>query len=200
MPAGGGVLAGKLLAAEWSDGVVSAWSIDANGDPVSGTRQVVIAGIDGPGGGAVDPLTGDVLFTDNGGRLVVLRAGASVGGITSYGTPSPGASGTPQLSGSGVAHVGCTVTLHVHHAPHALGVLAYGIVAADVTLSGLRVLTTTDVIFASILDGSGDQSWPLALPPEPALGLHHFYFQAGYLDASTSMGLVASAGLDLLVN
>ncbi|BAY33863.1 hypothetical protein NIES2107_57660 [Nostoc carneum NIES-2107] len=53
----------RILVAEQDTDTVSAYNIDANGDPISTTRQEFLTGIDGPIGAAIDPLTGDFFFS-----------------------------------------------------------------------------------------------------------------------------------------
>jgi hypothetical protein len=51
------------LVAEWDDEVISAYDVDASGNPIPDTRREFLSGIDyGPLGSLVDPLTGDLLF------------------------------------------------------------------------------------------------------------------------------------------
>jgi len=63
----------------------------------------------------------------------------------------------------------------------------------------LTVLQSTSVTVVSVLNAAGQGSLPLLVPLDPALGNSHVYFQAAYLDASTSSGLIASPGLDILL-
>ncbi|MBD2339382.1 DUF4114 domain-containing protein [Calothrix sp. FACHB-156] len=53
----------RILVAEQDTDTVSAYNIDANGDPIPTTRQEFLTGIDGPIGAAIDPLTGDFFFS-----------------------------------------------------------------------------------------------------------------------------------------
>jgi hypothetical protein len=55
------------------------------------------------------------------------------------------------------------------------------------------------VTVVSVLNAAGQGSLPLLVPLDPTLGNSHVYFQAAYLDASTSSGLIASPGLDILL-
>jgi hypothetical protein len=52
-----------LLVSEWSDGNIAAYRIDDAGNPVPASRTVFVSGLEGPEGAAVDPLTGDFLFS-----------------------------------------------------------------------------------------------------------------------------------------
>ncbi len=198
VPANAPLLGGQLLTAEWGPGIISAYQIDANGDPIASTRQVVIGGANPPGGGAVDPITGDIVFATSGGELIALRSGQACGTSTSYGIASPGLSGTPTLSGAGCANIGQTMILNAHGAPFGLGLLATGY-QLNFVWEGLTILQSLDATVISVLDVNGNWALPLAIPLAPALGYQHVYFQVAYLDASTQSGLVASAGLDVLV-
>ncbi|SEM97263.1 PEP-CTERM sorting domain-containing protein [Nitrosomonas marina] len=66
----------SLLVAEWSAGNVAAYAIDSNGDPIVSSRRDFITGLSGAEGAAIDPLTGDFLFsTFGGGNHVVAIQG-----------------------------------------------------------------------------------------------------------------------------
>lgn len=52
-----------LLVAEYSAGNVAAYDLDAGGNPIVASRRLFISGIIGAEGAAVDPLTGDFLFS-----------------------------------------------------------------------------------------------------------------------------------------
>ncbi|MFO0873375.1 MAG: hypothetical protein U0575_05330 [Phycisphaerales bacterium] len=54
-------------------GQVTAYLIDANGDPMPDSQSVFITGLAGAQGAAVDPVTGDVLFSTFGGGNRVIR-------------------------------------------------------------------------------------------------------------------------------
>ncbi len=199
VPAGAAMIGGRLLAVEWSAGNVAAYQIDANGDPLPATRQVVLGGLTGMGGGAVDPITGDIVFTSGSGNLVILRNGTACGTYTSYGVATPGASGTPTISGTGCARIGQTITLSTNHAANAIGLLALGYFPTNANFNGLTVLQTLDVTVVSVTNANGNWGLQLPIPLNPALGNRRVYLQAAYLDASTPSGFVGSAGLDLLI-
>ena len=68
----------SMLVTEYSAGNVAAYTIDANGNPEPGSRRTFIAGLDGAEGAAIDPLTGDFLFSTCGcggatNRVVAVR-------------------------------------------------------------------------------------------------------------------------------
>ena len=91
----------SVLVSEYRAGNVAAYEVNANGDPVIGSRRVVVSGLAGAEGALVDPVTGDFVFSTFGGpgRLIVVRgfrapppelpppvAGKSVNAFTARGT------------------------------------------------------------------------------------------------------------------
>jgi hypothetical protein len=198
-PAGAPLIGGRLLACEWSPGNIAAYQVDAIGNPLPATRQVVVGGAGGLGGGAVDPITGELLFLGGSGQLLILRNGAACGTYTGYGVASPGALGTPTIGANGCARIGQTISLLPGGIPNGLGILALGNTQQNFTTNGLTVLQSLNVTVLSILDASGQGPLPLAIPINPSLGNSRVYLQAAYLDPSTPSGLIASAGLDVLI-
>ena len=77
----------SILVSEWSLMRVVAYEIDANGDPIPDTRRVFITDLSSAQGAAVDPLTGDFLFSNYAGdeRGVIV-----VGGFLPPPVPLPG--------------------------------------------------------------------------------------------------------------
>ena len=199
VPASAPLLAGQLLVVEWTTGEVAAYQVDAIGNPLQATRQTVVNALSSPGGGAIDPLTGDIVFSNAGGNLVLLRATVQCGTWTTYGPASPGSGGAPLLLGLGCPRIGNTVTLVADYLPNAIGVLAFGENAINVPFGNVTVLQSLDVTAAHVLDGNGDWTLPLALPAFGGVGNRSWFFQLAYLDASTPTGLAASAGLDMFV-
>lgn len=67
--------AASLLVSEYGAGRVSAFEVDADGDPLVATRRDFITGLSGAEGAFVDPVTGDFLFSTYGGgnRVIVVR-------------------------------------------------------------------------------------------------------------------------------
>jgi hypothetical protein len=60
----------QVLINEYDDDSMSAFELDVNGDPIPGSRQPFITGLDGPDGAFIDPLTGDLLITEFDGHRV----------------------------------------------------------------------------------------------------------------------------------
>jgi len=56
-----------MLISEFSAGEVSAYELDENGNPIIGSRRLFLSGLTGAEGAAIDPLTGDFLFSTFGG-------------------------------------------------------------------------------------------------------------------------------------
>jgi len=79
--------AGSILVSEYSGGAVSVYQTDANGDPISGTRQVFLNGFGGAEGATIDPVTGDFLFSTFGSNNLY-RVSGFAAPVT--GTPEPG--------------------------------------------------------------------------------------------------------------
>lgn len=66
----------SVLVAEYGSGRVSAYAIDANGLPIPGSQANFITGLTGAEGAAIDPVTGDFLFsTFGGGNHIIVVEG-----------------------------------------------------------------------------------------------------------------------------
>jgi hypothetical protein len=65
----------SMLVSEFSNGTVSAYEVDGNGDPIPGTRHLFMSDITGAEGATFDPLTGDFMFSTFGAvsRIVSVR-------------------------------------------------------------------------------------------------------------------------------
>jgi hypothetical protein len=61
-----------MLVSEYSAGTVGSYVIDANGNPILSSRQDFVTGLSGAEGAAIDPLTGDFLFSTFGGANQVV--------------------------------------------------------------------------------------------------------------------------------
>lgn len=192
------LLGAHVLVAEQELGLVSAYRTDGNGDPIPSSRQPVMAGLGSPGGGAVDPVRGDLLFAHADGRLVALRWGAACGSATTYGVASPGIV-TPSLTGQGCAKLGDVITLVATAAPGSPGVLLVGGTQSALWFGNLRVWTSLDLLLQIAVGGSGRLDLPFAIPNVPNLGNSHIYWQTALIDLSTPTGLTGSAGLDLWI-
>ena len=71
----------SMLVSEWSADEVAAYQLDGAGNPDPSTRVSFITGLYGAEGAAVDPLTGDFLFSTFGGgdRVIVVQGFAAPG-------------------------------------------------------------------------------------------------------------------------
>jgi hypothetical protein len=71
----------SMLVSEWSADEVAAYELDATGNPDPPTRVSFITGLYGAEGAAIDPLTGDFLFSTFGGgdRVIVVQGFATPG-------------------------------------------------------------------------------------------------------------------------
>ncbi|MCU0765812.1 MAG: PEP-CTERM sorting domain-containing protein [Gammaproteobacteria bacterium] len=65
----------SMLIAEYSAGSIGAYELDADGNPLVNTRRSFITGLSGAEGAAIDPVTGDFLFSTFGGanQIVVVK-------------------------------------------------------------------------------------------------------------------------------
>lgn len=75
----------SILVTEYATGRVVSYEIDTNGDPVVATRRVFITGLGGAEGAAVDPVTGDFLFSTFGGGSRVIEVRGFTGVISCVG-------------------------------------------------------------------------------------------------------------------
>jgi hypothetical protein len=65
----------SMLISEYSAGTVGAYELDGDGNPMVGTRRDFLTGLAGAEGAAIDPVTGDFLFSTFGGgdQVVAVR-------------------------------------------------------------------------------------------------------------------------------
>ncbi|MFY9509549.1 MAG: PEP-CTERM sorting domain-containing protein [Rubrivivax sp.] len=71
-----GFTSASMLISEYGAGTVGAYALDADGNPLVATRRNFLTGLSGAEGAAIDPLTGDFLFsTFGGGSRVVVVSG-----------------------------------------------------------------------------------------------------------------------------
>lgn len=75
----------SLLVSDYSSNRVSAYEIDANGDPIVSTRRDFLTGLTGAEGATFDPLTGDFFFSTFGGANQLVR----VSGFLAPNPPPP---------------------------------------------------------------------------------------------------------------
>lgn len=65
--------ANSMLVSEYAAAQVAAYDVDANGDPILGSRRTFLSGLGGAEGAVLDPLTGDFLFSTFGGGNHLVR-------------------------------------------------------------------------------------------------------------------------------
>ena len=81
----------SMLVSDYSSGRVSAYDVDANGNPLVATRRDFLTGLSGAEGAAIDPVTGDFLFsTFGGGNQVVVVQGFLAPDPDPNSVPEPG--------------------------------------------------------------------------------------------------------------
>lgn len=69
----------SILVSEYGLGRIGVYEADAQGDPMLGTRRDFITGLSGAEGAAIDPVTGDFLFsTFGGGDRVIVVSGFTI--------------------------------------------------------------------------------------------------------------------------
>ncbi len=88
VPAGSPVFSGPtMLLSQYGANTVSAYQVDANGNPIVASQSTFISGLGGVEGAFTDPLTGDFLFSTfgNGNRIIEVQGFAK----PPVGTPEP---------------------------------------------------------------------------------------------------------------
>jgi len=63
----------SVLVTEYNAGQVATFEINASGDPIWETRRLIVTGLGGAEGAAIDPVTGDFLFSTFGSGNQVVR-------------------------------------------------------------------------------------------------------------------------------
>src|SRR5436190_10710149 len=94
-PGAPGFTANSALIAKYNSNRIVIAPLDSQGDPVPASQQDFLLGIVGPEGVAIDPVTGDFLFSTSGeqNKLVLVRRSAAP--PTPTPTPTPTATPTP---------------------------------------------------------------------------------------------------------
>lgn len=75
----------SMLISEYTAGMVGAYQVDAQGNPLVATRRTFLSGLTGAEGATIDPVTGDFLFSTFGGGDRIVR----VSGFTEPPPPIP---------------------------------------------------------------------------------------------------------------
>ena len=200
----------SMLVCEFATGGIYAYDLDANADPIRATRRPFMTGLTGAQGAAIDPLSGDFVFSTFGGsnsviavRGFALPCGASV----NYGQGTSGTGNlTPTLSSTGCFARNQNVSIDVANGRGgAFGSLLMGLTQQSVQVLGITVLV---VPFAPVnhtlgggsgAPGAGTWSLPLTIPNDTNLLNTDFFFQSVYFDPSGPQGVSATGGLKLQV-
>lgn len=87
-----GFASNSMLISEYSAGTVGAYDLDAFGNPLVSTRRDFLTGLTGAEGAAIDPVTGDFLFSTFGGgnQVVVVQGFLAPPPPPDNGVPEPG--------------------------------------------------------------------------------------------------------------
>ncbi len=88
----------SVLVSEYGMGRVVAYEVDGSGDPIVSTRRVLLTGLSGAEGAAIDPATGDFFFSTFGSGNQVVR-------VSGFAAPVPEPEGWAMLI-AGLACVG----------------------------------------------------------------------------------------------
>lgn len=187
-----------VLVCEYYQNVISVFSTDANGNPIPASRQVLVENIYRPVGGAVDPVSGDIVFGSDNGNLYVLSGRGRCGQITPFGAGAPGTNGVPTFSVQGCARIGETLTMQIGNGrPGAFGLFGFGFFPGGGYYANVPILSSFDASLGHFLSAAGTWSWNWQVPVNGAVGLLHLYVQAGYLDPMAPAGVSATSGVDL---
>lgn len=86
----------SLLVSEYSAGSIGTYQIDASGNPIPATRATFMSGLTGAEGAAIDPLTGDFLFSTFGAaNHVIVVQGFAIPPTVTPTAVAPTATPTP---------------------------------------------------------------------------------------------------------
>lgn len=192
-----------LLVCEYSSGTVAAYDIDNAGDPIPASRRLFAQQLVNVRGAAIDPRTGDLLFTTNGAgnEIFVVERTAACGSLTPYGNGTAGGGGqVPLLSGSGCPTPGQTVTLSVTNGLASTpGALLLGVRSTAIFIVGGIVLVVPDLAVSHRLDATGAVRLPIPLPADNNLVGQNFFLQTVYFDPGAPGGVSMTRGLQMSV-
>jgi hypothetical protein len=71
----------SVLVCDYGNATVESYEVNANGDPLTATKQTFISGLNQPEGGTTDPVTGDFVFSSFDGLHLYVVSGFT-GGLT----------------------------------------------------------------------------------------------------------------------
>jgi len=186
-----------LLVAEYSAGRIVTYQIDANGDPVIASLQVVVDQIAGSFAFALDPVTNDILHVNwNTATIDVIQGfGLACGQCSHYGTGLAGTGGVPEITNLACALNGQTTGMHVRGQPGAFGGFLIGFVQTAIPLLGGTMLNEGTATSLHLLSPSGQITFQIGVPS--GVGGFSLNFQALYLDAGAPQGVSMTDGLTM---
>jgi hypothetical protein len=200
----------SMVFAEYGAGQVAVYRIDANGNPLVASRQAFMTGLSGAEGAAIDPLTGDFLFSTfgSGDQVIAVRGfGTPCGTVVHYGQ---GLAGTGNIVPV-IDSVGCfarnqqvafQVTRGRGGAP---GVLVAGIQQAALPIFGGTLLVNPFLMLTHNLSGQSGQAGvgtfqlPMPVPNDTNLLNTDFFFQSVYVDTGAAQSFSFTDGIKLNV-
>jgi hypothetical protein len=194
----------SMLVCEYASGEVAAYDVDGNGDPLLATRRPFMTGLSGAEGAAIDPVSGDFVFSTFGSsdRVLSVRGlGLPCSAIAIYGTGTAGSGNVvPVIGSEGCFARSQTATITVQQGrPFAPGVLFAGLQTANVQVLGATLLVVPTIDVQLSLDASGRLALGIPIPDNTRLLNTDFYFQGCFGDAGASQGVSATAGMRLRV-
>ncbi len=191
----------RVLIADLANSQIRALPIDGNGDPLLAGAGVMMINVAGVGGGTVDSVTGDLLFTWRHGELLQIRLGNTCGAFRSYGRGGAGLNGVPTLSGAGCARLAGTITVSVGSGrPGAFGAMLVGFAERNTPVYNFTLLNDSAIVAPHVLDASGSHALPVTVPATVAFAGSDAYFQGGYSDAAAPFGISATQGLHVHID
>ncbi|MCA8968575.1 MAG: hypothetical protein KDC95_02280 [Planctomycetes bacterium] len=188
---------------EYGNGDISFYDIDANGDPLSATRRRFIRGLSGCEGAAIDPLSGDFIFSTFGAsnKIVAVRGfGLPCGATQFYGQGLPGSGNKIPV----IDHQGCfarrqDIAITTDGTPLAPGAMVVGIAPLSAPVFGGTLLVTPLFLVTHVTNSLGVYSMALQIPDDTNLLNTDFFFQAIYLDSGATQNFSFTRGLKLQV-
>lgn len=192
-----------MAVCEYGNGAVALYDIDANGDPKGATRRLFLSGLSGCEGAAIDPISGDFLFSTFGGagRVVAIRGfGVPCGATQFYGQG---------LAGSGnkvpaIDHAGCfarrqDIAITTDGTPSVPGAMIVGLSSVSAPVFGGTLLVNPLFLVTHLTNSLGRYSMALTIPDDTNLLNTDFFFQSVYLDQGAVQGFSFTRGLKLQV-
>ncbi len=205
---------GNVLISEYNAQAIAVYDLDVNGKPIPITRKVFVSGVAGAEGAAIDPVTGDFLFSTWGTNKVISVHGFAVpsctGGSVPYGTGTPGKGGfVPALAVLGTPCIGNALSaLQLNQGlGGALCVLFTGLSSAAIPAPsfGGTIYVNPTLVSAFLLAGSagvagaGNFAANLLIPNDANVVGLNVYLQAILADAAASHGHSFTAGLQVTI-